>query len=127
MYSHSQWAVTCTLAYDVLDRLTGQADNTSFKLWGYDANSNRTNAQFGSSNYLYAMDSASNRLQAVAGPVAKTYSYDAAGNPLSDGTATFTWNAAGKLSTTGGCIDSAFGGKRLCKAKAVSRGGNKIR
>ncbi|MBP6076795.1 MAG: RHS repeat protein, partial [Nitrosomonas sp.] len=86
--------------YDALDRLTGQTDNTSFKLWNYDANSNRTNAQFGSTNYAYTNSGTSNRLQAVTGPVAKTYSYDAAGNPLSDGTATFTWNAAGKLSTT---------------------------
>ncbi len=30
----------------------------------------------------------------------KTFTYDAAGNPLSDGLTTFTWNAAGKLSTT---------------------------
>lgn len=30
----------------------------------------------------------------------KTYTYDAAGNPLSDGATTFTWNVAGKLSTT---------------------------
>ena len=28
----------------------------------------------------------------------KTYNFDAAGNPLSEGTVTFTWNAAGKLS-----------------------------
>ncbi len=30
---------------------------------------------------------------------------NAAGNPLSDGATTFAWDAAGKLSTTGGCID----------------------
>ena len=40
----------------------------------------------------------SNHLLDVAGPVAKAYSYDAAGNPLSDGTATFIWNAASQLS-----------------------------
>ncbi|WP_297326057.1 hypothetical protein [Nitrosomonas sp.] len=86
--------------YDALHRLTGQTDNTSFKLWGYDANSNRTNAQFGSGNHLYTIDNTSNRLQTVAGPVAKTYNYDATGNPWSDGATTFTWNTAGKLSTT---------------------------
>ncbi|MEI2656713.1 MAG: hypothetical protein V9G16_06085 [Nitrosomonas sp.] len=42
----------------------------------------------------------SNRLLNVAGPVTKIYSYDATGNPLNDGATTFTWNAAGKLSTT---------------------------
>ena len=96
---------------------TGQADNTSFKLWGYDANSNRTNAQFGSSNYLYAVDSTSSCLQTVAGPVAKTYTYDAAVNPLTDGAATLIWNATGKFSTTGGGIDSTFGGNAFARLK----------
>ncbi|MCE7915609.1 MAG: RHS repeat protein [Nitrosomonas sp. PRO4] len=86
--------------YDALDRLIGQSDNTGFKLWGYDANSNRTNAQIGATNYLYTLEASSNRLQTVAGPVMKTYTYDAAGNPLSDGATTFTWNAAGKLANT---------------------------
>jgi RHS repeat-associated protein len=84
--------------YDALDRLTSQSDNSGFKLWGYDANSNRTQAQFGATGYPYTVASDSNRLMTVAGPVAKTYNYDAAGYPLSDGAATFTWNAAGKLS-----------------------------
>ncbi len=89
-----------TYDYDGLDRLISQSDNTSFKLWGYDANSNRANAQAGSTNYPYTVATDSNRLLNVAGPVTKIYSYDAAGNPLSDGVTTFTWNAAGKLSTT---------------------------
>ncbi|UJP06215.1 MAG: DUF6531 domain-containing protein [Nitrosomonas sp.] len=86
--------------YDALDRLTGQSDNSGFKLWGYDANSNRTQAQFGGTAYPYTIATTSNRLMNVAGPVAKSYSFDAAGNPLSDGATTFTWNAAGKLATT---------------------------
>ena len=89
-----------TYDYDGLDRLISQSDNTSFKLWGYDANSNRANAQVGSTNYPYTVATDSNHLQNVAGPVTKIYNYDAAGNPLSDGATTFTWNAAGKLSTT---------------------------
>ena len=89
-----------TYDYDALDRLTSQSDNSGFKLWGYDANSNRTTAQFGATGYPYTIASTSNRLQTVAGPVMKTYSYDAAGNPLSDGATTFTWNAAGKLLST---------------------------
>lgn len=84
--------------YDALDRLTSQSDNSGFKLWNYDANSNRTQAQFGATAYPYTIASDSNRLMTVAGPAVKTYSYDAAGYPLNDGTATFTWNAAGKLS-----------------------------
>lgn len=31
--------------------------------------------------------------------------------------ATFTWNAASKLSTTEGCIDSAFGGNAFARLK----------
>jgi YD repeat-containing protein len=89
-----------TYDYDGLNRLISQSDNTSFKLWGYDANSNRANAQVGSTNYPYTVATDSNRLQNVAGPVTKIYNYDAAGNPASDGVTTFTWNAAGKLSTT---------------------------
>ncbi|QOJ22365.1 MAG: RHS repeat protein [Gammaproteobacteria bacterium] len=86
--------------YDALDRLTSQSDNSGFKLWGYDANSNRAQAQFGATGYPYTIASTSNRLQTVAGPVMKTYNYDASGNPLSDGATTFTWNAAGKLLST---------------------------
>ncbi len=89
-----------TYDYDALDRLISQSDNSGFKLWGYDANSNRTTAQFGGTGYPYTIASTSNRLMNAAGPVAKNYSYDAAGNPLSDGATTFTWNAAGKLATT---------------------------
>ena len=89
-----------TYDYDARNHLVSQSDNTGFKLWGYDANSNRTNTQIGATNYLYTIATNSNRLQSVAGPVIKTYTYDAAGNPLSDGATTFTWNAAGKLSTT---------------------------
>lgn len=63
------------------DRPVNQSDNTSFKLWGYDANSNRTNTQIGTTNYLYTIATNSNRLQSVVGPVIKTYNYDAAGNP----------------------------------------------
>ncbi len=82
--------------YDALDRLTSESDTTGFRLWCYDAGSNRTNTQIGATNYLYTLAANSDRLQSVAGPVMKTYTYDAAGNSLSDGLTTFTWNAAGK-------------------------------
>jgi len=89
-----------TYDYDARNHLVSQSDNTGFKLWGYDANSNRTNTQIGATNYLYTIATSSNRLQSVAGPVVKTYTHDASGNPLSDGATTMTWNAAGKLATT---------------------------
>jgi RHS repeat-associated protein len=84
-------------SYDELGRLIGRSDNTSFRLWTYDANSNRTSVQSGSNLYPYTVDTNSNRLMSVAGPVAKTYTYDATGNVLSDGITNFTWNAAGRL------------------------------
>lgn len=87
--------------YDAGNRLISQSDNTSFKLWSYDANSNRTQAQAGGSSHPpYTLDVASNRLLNVIAPIGKTYTYDAAGNPLSDGATTFTWNAAGTLAST---------------------------
>ncbi|WP_295628487.1 RHS repeat-associated core domain-containing protein [uncultured Nitrosomonas sp.] len=107
--------LTTTLAYDnrqrlysrasgtefTNNRLISQSDNTSFKLWSYDANSNRTQAQAGGSSHPpYTLDVASNRLLNVIAPIGKTYTYDAAGNPLSDGATTFTWNAAGTLAST---------------------------
>lgn len=75
--------------YDVLDRLISQSDNTGFKLWEYDANSNRINAQFGSTVYPYTLETTSNRLMNAAGSVIKTYSFDTARNPLSNGATVF--------------------------------------
>ncbi len=86
--------------YDPLSRLTGQSDNTSFKIWSYDANGNRNREQSVSSNYPFELEATSNRLLNAAGPVAKTYHYDAIGNPLSDGATNFVWNAAGQLHNT---------------------------
>jgi YD repeat-containing protein len=83
--------------YDELGRLIGRSDNTSYRLWTYDANSNRTSVQSGSNLYPYTLDANSNRLMSVAGPVAKTYTYDATGNVVNDGLTNFTWNAAGRL------------------------------
>ena len=83
--------------YDELGRLIGRSDNTSFRLWTYDANSNRTSVQSGSNIYPYTLDDNSNRLMSVAGPIAKTYTYDATGNVVNDGKTSFTWNAAGRL------------------------------
>ncbi|MBY0498585.1 MAG: hypothetical protein K2P74_03060 [Nitrosomonas sp.] len=37
-----------TYNYDALNRLISQLENASFLFWGYEVNSNRTNAQFGS-------------------------------------------------------------------------------
>jgi len=78
--------------------------------------------------YLSTIAAGSNRLLNVQGPTAKTYSYDAAGNITSDGTATFTWNAAGRLyqTTSGGQIytytDNGLGERILKNSPALSNG-----
>lgn len=89
---------TRNYGYDELGRLIRHEDNTKTSLWAFDANSNRTSVQHGSTVYSYTLDTKSNRLLSVAGPVAKTYNYDAAGNTLNDGVSDYTWNAAGRLS-----------------------------
>ena len=69
---------TFTLGYDGLSRLTGVAT---------------TNAE------SFTLDAASN-LAARTGPAA-TYTLDGANRPTSDGVRTFTWSAAGQLTTRG--------------------------
>ncbi|MBX3630971.1 MAG: RHS repeat protein [Nitrosomonas sp.] len=98
--THTNPANNRNYAYDALNRLTHQSDSTSYRVWGYDANGNRIGEQSGATVYPYTIDTNSNRLLTVAGPVAKTYTYDAAGNSLSDGTRSFTWNAARRLVQT---------------------------
>lgn len=92
-------ALNRTYGYDILDRLTEELDNVGTTRWAYDANGNRLSVESGVASYAYAYPAASNRLESVSGPVVKTYTYAAAGNPLSDGTTTFTFNAAGRLSS----------------------------
>ncbi|MFZ1852082.1 MAG: hypothetical protein WAU15_07605 [Nitrosomonas sp.] len=53
------------------DSFLNQSDNTSFKIWSYDANSNRTQHESGSGGYAYPIAGSSNRLQTVSGPIAK--------------------------------------------------------
>jgi RHS repeat-associated protein len=43
------------------------------------------------------VSSTSNRLDSVGGALTRTYGYDNSGNTLSDGTATFTYNDAGRM------------------------------
>ena len=54
--THSNPLYNRTYEYDALDRLIRQADNTSTRLWDYDANSNRTLEQSGATIYPYTID-----------------------------------------------------------------------
>lgn len=120
-YSHNTAVGDQQFAYDLVDRLSAYSDNTTSQTYQYDANGNRT-------TYLSTIATTSNCLLNVQGPTAKTYSYDAAGNITSDGTAIFTWNAAGRLyqTTSGGQIytytDNGLGKRILKNSTALSNG-----
>lgn len=92
-------------AYDGLDRLIGVEGANISQAFEYDANGNRTRARFGGGTYVNTIDAASNRLARTSGPVpAKVNAYDKAGNLISDGTATYTYGANGRMTaaTVGG-------------------------
>lgn len=82
--------------YDLLDRLTSATGTGLNQGWAYDANSNRL-TQSGSAASTYTVSGTSNRLSSISGALTRTYSYDNAGNTTGDGTATFTYNDAGRL------------------------------
>jgi YD repeat-containing protein len=92
-----------TYGYDDLDRLTSAVTTNVTSLnhkFQYDANGNRTQANFGSGNYANTIAPTSNRLTKAAGPLpVKNNTFDAAGNLLSDGTITYTYSDRGRLKT----------------------------
>ena len=83
--------------YDALDRLlTWQPPNANQSYY-YDANGNRISLVLGGNSYPNTISPTSNRLQSVAGPSAKTYSYNLSGNRTNDGTNSFSYDAAQRL------------------------------
>jgi RHS repeat-associated protein len=82
--------------YDLLDRLTSATGTSLNQGWTYDANGNRL-SQTGSAASTYAVNSTSNRLNSISGALARTYSYDDSGSTTGDGSATFTYNDAGRM------------------------------
>ncbi len=94
--------------YDLLDRLTNATGSSLNQSWTYDANGNRL-TEGGSISSTYSVSTTSNRLNSVSGSLTKTYSYDAAGNITSDGTATFTYDNAGRMvSATKAGVPAAY-------------------
>ncbi len=85
-----------TYGYDLLDRLTSAAGTSLSQGWTYDPNGNRL-SQTGSAASTYTVSSTSNRLNTVSGALTRTYGYDNSGNATADGTATFTYNDAGRM------------------------------
>jgi RHS repeat-associated protein len=85
-----------TYSYDVLDRLTSATGASLDQSWTYDANGNRL-TQGGSASSAYTVSTTNNRLNAVSGALSRTYAYDAAGNVTADGSATYTYDDAGRM------------------------------
>jgi len=85
-----------SFGYDLLDRLTSANGTNLSQGWAYDGNGNRL-TESGGAPSTYTVSSTSNRTNSIAGSLTRTYSYDAAGNALSDGTATYTYNDAGRM------------------------------
>lgn len=84
--------------YDLLDRLTGATRTGLTQGWSYDANGNRL-SQTGTASSTYSMAGTSNRLNGVSGALSRSYAYDAAGNAIADGTASFGYDGAGRLTS----------------------------
>jgi RHS repeat-associated protein len=82
--------------YDLLDRLASATGTSLNQGWTYDANGNRL-SQTGSAASTYTVSSTNNRLSSVSGALSRTYGYDNAGNTTSDGSATFTYDDAGRM------------------------------
>jgi RHS repeat-associated protein len=94
--------------YDLLDRITSAISTSLNQGWTYDANGNRL-SQTGSAASTYSVSSTSNRLSSVSGALSRTYSYDNSGNTTGDGTATFTYNDAGRmLSATKASVTTTY-------------------
>lgn len=94
----SNSALSQAYGYDQLDRLTSASSGSSNQTWTYDASGNRL-TQDGSSASTYTVASSSNRLSSVSGALSRTYSYDNAGHATGDGTATFVYNDAGRMTS----------------------------
>ncbi|HEY8034169.1 MAG TPA: RHS repeat-associated core domain-containing protein [Methylobacter sp.] len=90
--------------YDQLDRLTSsqrgepQLSRTDYS---YDLSGNRSEKiKDNTTLYSYSTDPNSNRLQSQSGAQIVSYSYDPAGNLTSDGAFSYSYNAAGRRTTT---------------------------
>jgi len=91
-------SLSWTYGYDSLDRLSNATSLNQSQTYTYDANGNRLTVS-GSSSATYSIASLSNRLNGVSGAISRAYYYDAAGHTTAYGTFSFTYNAAGHLST----------------------------
>ncbi|MFT3874363.1 MAG: DUF6531 domain-containing protein [Nocardioides sp.] len=102
-------STTDTYTYDDLDRLTGVCYDTAscdgtatdYVRWTYDPVGNRTSEERPTGTTTYTRATGTGRLTSTTapGPVTTNYTYDAQGRLTSDGTTTYTYNAANQLTT----------------------------
>jgi len=95
-----------TRQYDTLGQLTAvsSAGTTTYTFNADSTIASKTDSTGGipsvpTGNTSLTVSTTSNQLTASTGALTGTYSYDAAGNMTSDGTRTFTYNDAGRLSS----------------------------
>ncbi|MDR1995309.1 MAG: DUF6531 domain-containing protein [Azonexus sp.] len=89
-------AHSAAYGYDNLDRLTGASlPNTSYG-YAYDANGNRTQQSAGGNTRTVSIAATSNRLNSLSNP-SQSFAHDQAGNRTQDATATYTYDARGRL------------------------------
>jgi RHS repeat-associated protein len=81
------------------------ATPTSTVTYAYDLTGNRTNRTINSSSTGFTIAATSNRLTGLTGATVRSFTWDAAGHVTSDGTATFTFDNAGRR------VTAAIGGQ----------------
>jgi RHS repeat-associated protein len=93
-------AYSWVYGYDSLDRLNSAHSSAITRGWTYDANGNRlTETGSTPSSFSYTTSPSSNKLTSVTGSLPRTYSYDTAGNTLAYASATYTYNARGRMTS----------------------------
>ena len=101
-------AGTETFAYDLADRLVSDCratscapGSTNLTTFTYDGVGNRTSRTAGSVATTYGYDAADQLTATVTAGVSVPYSYDANGRQITAGARSFSYDLAGRLTTTG--------------------------
>jgi RHS repeat-associated protein/uncharacterized repeat protein (TIGR02543 family) len=99
--------------YDELDRLTASEHGEPVQSrtdYSYDLSGNRTEkSQDNITAYSYSIDANSNRLLSQSGAQSVNYNYDPTGSLTTDGTVSYTYNAAGRrISATAANLNAGY-------------------
>jgi YD repeat-containing protein len=88
-----------TYGYGNDDRLTDFINGAVTTSYKYDAGSNRSTVTTPSGTTTYNYPTTSNRLASLSGLTTQTETYDASGNQIGNGTATYAYDARGRMSS----------------------------